>query len=334
MRYLLAAILVAALGWSGYWLIGAHLTETGVTGWLETRQAEGWVAEYEDVTTRGFPNRFDTTIARPSLADPATGLAWSAEFVQFLSLSYRPHRLIAVLPDAQTISTPFQTVTLGAEDLRASLILSPDRSMTLRRTTIEGQDLSLASTLGWDMRARHMILALRQTPERPLSYDMALTFTDVTPPALLTRLLGRTGLAGNGLGAAQAEGSVTFDAPWDLAALEDRRPQPRHVRLSRSRIGWGEMVLQAQGAFDVDEAGRPDGEVTVRATNWRGMLQVAGESGALNPDLARLVESGLNLLARAGGDENAIDVPLRLRNGQMTLGGVIPLGPAPVFLLR
>ncbi len=334
MKYLLAAILAAALGWSGYWFYGAHATESAVRNWFDQREAEAWVANYASVDTAGFPNRFDTTIAAPELADPRTGVAWSAEFIQLLSLSYKPNHLIAVWPPEQRLATPLETVTMTTSDLRGSLLVNPLAKMAIQRTTIEGKDIALSSTLDWQATASAMQLAMRRTEAEQPTYDIALSLSEVTPPAFLSRLVERAGMDAGALGTAEIDTTVAFDAPWDLDALEIARPQPRHIDLKRSRAGWGELELQAKGVLDVDAQGVPEGEVTIRATNWKAMLKVAKESGALNPDLAGLIEGGLNLLARMGGKGDSIDVPLSFKGGRMALGGVVPLGAAPRIVLR
>jgi hypothetical protein len=78
--------------------------ESALPGWLDARAAEGWIAEYESDAHRGFPNRFDTTITGLDLADPETGVAWSAPFFQILSLSYQPNHVIAVFPPTRRAS--------------------------------------------------------------------------------------------------------------------------------------------------------------------------------------------------------------------------------------
>ncbi|MBE3636584.1 DUF2125 domain-containing protein [Mangrovicoccus algicola] len=334
MKYLLAAILAAACAWGGYWVWGAHATEGAIRDWLEARAAEGWVANYDSVGTHGFPNRFDTTIAAPELADPETGLAWSAPFLQFLSLSYKPHQMIVVWPEEQVLATPLQTMTLAGSGLRASLAVDPLSRMALNRTTIEGQDLRLSSSLDWQATASAMQLAARRVEGGMPSYDIALSLSDVTPPAFLARLAERAGLDPGAMGVAEIEGTAAFDAAWDLDALEEARPQPRRIELRRARAGWGELELQARGTLDIAADGTPEGEMTIRATNWKAMLQVARASGALNSEMAGLIEGGLNLVARMSGGKDAIDVPLAFSGGRMTLGGVIPLGAAPRIVLR
>jgi hypothetical protein len=127
--------------------------------------------------------------------------------------------------------------------------------------------------------------------------------------------------------------TVRFDRPWDRTALEESRPQPRHIELSLADVKWGGLRLQAAGAVDVDEAGRADGAVTIKAENWREMLMLARSTGQLPESLANTLESGLGLLAGLGGNRDALDLTLNLAEGYWALGP-IPLGPAPRLILR
>ena len=88
MKKLLVLIVTLAALWAGYWFVGAAGVKAGFAVWFDARQSEGWQAEYSDLSVKGFPNRFDTTLTDPALADPATGLAWSAPFVQLFALHH------------------------------------------------------------------------------------------------------------------------------------------------------------------------------------------------------------------------------------------------------
>lgn len=334
MRYLLAAIIAATLGWAGYWYFGATQTERALRGWFDDRSEEGWVANYSDISTIGFPNRLDSTISDPELADPATGLAWRAPFLQFLSLSYKPHHIIAVWPQTQTLGTPQETITILSDGMKGSLFFEPSTNLAIDRVTIETGPLRVSSSADWDVEAQSGQIALRQTPASPLSYDLSLEMVDMDPPDSWTSLVKKAGLPTDALARADLDVSMKFDRPWDLDAIEVARPQPRQVEIGRARITWGDLVLDARGKVSVDNKGRLDGEITVRATNWRAMLDLAVESGALNKDLANLANSGLGLLARMSGNDRSIDAPLTFRKGSMTLGGLVPLGPAPVLIIR
>jgi hypothetical protein len=133
MKRLLFVIVTAAALYAGYWFIGSNGATAGFERWFEDRRSEGWVAEYDNITTSGFPSRFDTTISDLSLADPETGVAYSAPFLQVFALSYKPEHLIAVWPNEQTISSPFGKAAITSTDMRASLIVKKSASLALEK---------------------------------------------------------------------------------------------------------------------------------------------------------------------------------------------------------
>src|SRR5918999_1810133 len=162
MRTLLAIVILAALGWSGWWYAQATARDRALTGWLAERRADGWVAEAEDVRVTGFPNRVDAIVTGLDLADPEAGWSWAAEEFQVLSLSYRPQHVIAVLPGEQVVSTPFETVRVESERLRGSVIFKPSLRLELDHSTFEIARMRIAGDGGWSAAIGEAILATRQ----------------------------------------------------------------------------------------------------------------------------------------------------------------------------
>lgn len=334
MRILLAIVVIAALGWSGYWFIGSRTVEASLRDWLEARQAEGWLVENGEISTIGFPNRFDTTLSDLELADPDTGVAWRAPFLKIFALSYRPHHVIAIWPERQTVATPYETVTITSSDLRGSLVFEPGPALRLDRATIEFDRLGLVSTAGWQASSAGGQLAVRQTPLETNTYDLSFQARDVTLPGRYREMLSDRGLVREDLAALSLDATVAFDAPWDRTAIEERRPQPRRIEVRLVRATWGDLDLRLAGELDIDDRGTPSGEITVKATNWQEILDLARSSGAVPEAIAPLIETGLRTLARMSGNRDTIDVPLTFSGGRMSLAGLVPLGPAPVFYLR
>jgi hypothetical protein len=125
---------------------------------------------------------------------------------------------------------------------------------------------------------------------------------------------------------------VRFDRPWSLAALEDARPQPRHLDITEAALRWGRLELRVAGALAIDAEGEPEGELLLKATNWRALLDAARAAGALSDRLAGAVEGALALASRLAGSPETLDIPLRFASGRMRLGPV-PIGPAPTLRL-
>lgn len=335
MRMLLILALLATAGWSGYWVWASTTVESAFAGWFEDRRADGWVAEYADLSVAGFPNRVDTTFSDLALADPATGLAWEAPFFQVLALSYKPNHVIAVWPPEQILATPYEKMTLAATDMRASLVLEPDTDLTLDRTTLTAENLAITPEGSQDAtRIGALTLAAeRVAVDDAASYRLGLSADGFAPSLPWRAHLDPQGSLPDRLDALRADITVTFDKPWDRHAIEDARPQPRAIKVKLAEARWGRLELQLAGALTVDSSGVPDGSLTVKAKNWREILDLAVNAGALPSGFAETLEDGLSLVAGLAGNPHTLDIPLDFGNGRVLLGPV-PIGPAPVLKLR
>lgn len=333
MRKLIVIILVLAGLWAGYWWVGAGAAERAYAGWFDARRAEGWVAEVKDLRVQGFPNRFDMVADGITLADPDTGLAWDADAFQILTLSYKPNHLIAVWPGVQRLSTPDEKIDITSSDFKGSLIVKPAPNLPLDRASFVIEDMALRSTAGWTAQMDSATLATRQVEGRKNAHELHFEAQNVTPASDFVQSLSTDGVLPPVFEGVSLRATIGFDAPWDRAAIEDARPQPTDIKLDLLTAKWGEMDLQMAGKVTVDAAGLPEGEITVKAKNWRQMVALAKSSGALDPALESTVVGALGLIAGLSGDPETIDVPLGFSGGYMTLGP-LPIGRAPVLRLR
>ncbi|GAW33679.1 hypothetical protein RA2_00722 [Roseovarius sp. A-2] len=333
MRFLLAVIVIATLGWSGYWFVGQRGLEQGFAHWFEGRRAKGWVAETSDLDVQGFPNRFDTGFTDLMLADPATGLAWEAPYFQLSALSYQPNHVIAVWPETQLIATPQEKFRVDARDMRASLRIAPDTRLAPRNLTLTADFLQVTPEVRPDETTAltSLTLAVEQLQERDYRLGLAAEGLTLAPP--WRDLLDPDGELPAQISNLTADLTVSFDKIWDRSAVEDARPQPTYIKVALIDGRWGQLHLQAAGEVAVTPDGLPEGEITLKARNWRDMIALAQASGALPEGMAQTVENGLELLARMNGNRETLDVPLSFRGGRILLGP-IPIGPAPVLRLR
>ena len=73
---------------------------------------------------------------------------------------------------------------------------------------------------------------------------------------------------------------------------------------------WGQLDLRAAGALDIDSDGQATGQIVVKATNWREMLEIGLAAGAIPARLADTLENGFEALASASGSRGTLDAPL------------------------
>lgn len=330
--WLIGAVIVAAIMWGGYWYIGASAKENGVRDWLSDRSAEGWVADSAEVATQGFPNRHDTIVRDLHLADPTSGWAWTAPELQIISLSYQPNQAIVVWPQMQTVSSPDQNITASSKDMRASIRFKQDTDLELERFTTTIDNLTLTSNLGWESHLQRAVLAARPSDTGKFAYDLAFDGENYTPSTELKRQIDGSNLLPETFEKLNIQSIVEFTAPLDKAAVEGEKPQFKRIKLNKAAARWGSLDLQAGGEVTVDANGYPTGKITLRAKNWKEMIAIARDGGAIAPELAATLESGLSVIALLSGNKDTIDAPLTFKNQQIRIGP-IPIGPAPQLLI-
>lgn len=332
MKRLLIAIIVLATAWAGYWVFASRGVKSELAGWFDDRRADGWVAEYSDLSVNGFPNRVDANFTNISLADPQSGWAWEVPFFQLLTLSYQPNHIIAVWPQTQMLATPKQKYQITSTKLQASVVLDAGEALPLNRANLVADTLTLQDSDGQATTMTALRAAIQAAPETPNTYLFAIEAEDFAPPMALRGLIGAADLP-RAFETLRAQLEVSFDDQWDRSSIERRRPQPTRLDLKLAEARWGELELWLAGAADLDDKGRLNGSLTIKARNWPEIIDMAISSDQISRKMGRQLRDGLSLLSQLAGNPNTLDIPLEFRKGTVFLGPV-PLGKLPRLVLR
>lgn len=330
----LAKLLIAlAAVWSLYWAAAAWGLRTGIATWFAEQERQGWQAEFAGLETSGYPLRHLNRIQRPALADPGTGTAWRADWLELENPAAWPGRLTLRFPaTAQRLSYFDRTAVITAQGLQASLNLAPGVALELEDMALVSAPWRIERSGETVLSGAALDLRMVQT-DRPESYRITAEAREFAPRAAWRRLLAASSALPERFDALALEMTVAFDKPWDRSALEQQRPQPRRITLKLAEARWGDLRLKAAGTLTVDERGLPEGEIALQAENWRGLVLMAERTGALAPSLRGTVERVLGLLAEAGGNPQHLDITLGFSDGYVTLGP-LPLGHAPRLIIR
>ena len=306
MRWLIAAVLVVALAWAGYWLWASRAMETRLSAWIAARRAAGWEAGHDGLSVTGFPNRVDVTLSAPHLAPPGGGWRWQAPWLRLYALSYLPGRAILLWPGRQSLRVGGRDITITAEDMRASARLALARGGALSRL-IWVAEAPAARSRGWQVSADQMRVALERQPDGAARYRLGLA------------LSGLSGVAG-------LPGEVTLDGEADLAAPlrpDAKLPALGRLAISELTMRWPDGArLTATGTLRADARGRAEGRIDLTLHEARAILDTPAL--ALWPGLSR------GLRAAVSASAGPVSISLSFRAGQVWLGPV-PIARAPVL---
>lgn len=334
MRRLFTLGLVFLLSWCGWWVFAAFSLENGIARWLDDRRGEGWQAEVQDISTAGFPASIEARLVNPALADPHTGVAFEASQLVIRAPAWWPGYAQVVFPAEEMVfASPEARRSLLTHDATADLRLKPGTALELEEMALTSGAWALTAPEGSIMAAQGITMRMRQADTTAAQYDFTLQAPAFQPGSLPRRALRIPADWPIAFDSLALEMTVLFDRPFDITTLEAARPQPRRIDMPLAEAAWGKLLMRAAAGLDVSDSGLLTGEVSLQMRNWRDMLKLAETAGVLPAALRPQVENILAALARGGGNPDAIDLELSLRNGNVFLG-FIPLGPAPRLVLR
>ncbi|MFV1496935.1 DUF2125 domain-containing protein [Phaeobacter sp. JH85H1] len=326
-------LLISVSVWSLYWAVAAWGLRQGLDGWFAEQQRQGWQADYATLRTSGYPLYHHHRITTPALADPGTGTAWRADWLDIRSLALWPGTVTLLLPPTpQRFSYFDSTAILHAEGLRAELQLAPGSALDLEQLHMMARNWTVQSNGKPELSGQAVLLEMTRTDAQN-HYQIHADAQGVSPHPLLRQRLAATEGLPERLETVTLDMNVGFDTSWNRSAIELRRPQPRQISLHLAEARWGPMHIKATGELRLDETGLPEGDLALQVENWQDILQMAEASGSLHPTARSGIERVLRVFAGLGGNHRDLDLPLTLRSGYVTLGP-LPIGPAPRLILR
>ncbi|MCY3878453.1 MAG: DUF2125 domain-containing protein [Rhodobacteraceae bacterium] len=252
IRIMIAVTIVASLIWSGYWFYGSSLKRRTIENVIAELNEPGRRVGYSNITLRGFPNRFDLTIQDPFYEDAA--IAWSAPFLQVLSLSYQPYRFVFAFPDLQRVEWRGKAVDVTAESMRASLSLHYRERPELGAFIIEAEGIEFSGTSGWRHQFGNSLAAIQQSDGTENSYDLALRTRH--HPGEAEPLPGNTTAAilAN-MTAVELDMDVTFDRAIDAEFCTGPEPLLTDLALTHASLRWPQSGIDLSGEFTNQNGG-------------------------------------------------------------------------------
>ncbi len=322
MRALIVLVLLAALGWSVWWMIGSGVQEQAVRDWTKARQSEGWQVDIGSFEVKGFPNRFDTTLDTILIDSGSWG--WQGERFTLFALSYKPNHIIARWPDRHELSTPWGTVAILNDLMQASIVVEPSPDLSLSEFRLETEHATLThQDSATEVDAVNM--AVRTMRSDPRGYEVFLRGRDIMlSPALRTQ----TRIA-DPVTLIEFHLITQLDRPIDRHLPGAGLPNLTHLTIVESALDWGDIRLTMSGDLSINDRGQPEGQINIESRDIRSVLSVLTATGQVTEAQRLQWQIALQLLAPQQQD-SPLAFSVQLRDGNMFLGP-IRLGPAPVL---
>ncbi len=311
---LIAVIVICAIGWSVYWVIGGRIMDERVERWLDFPADSGWSVAYDSVALAGYPNRFDSTVTGFELRHKDSEAAWRINPLRLFALSYQPQKFIAVWPAEQTVVLPRGgLVDVFTDDMRASmsfadsalpyeavmsikgaLLATPKGAVPIEDAlfamrAVDGEGAGSGADYDVDMRVDGLYLPVQDEPSRIDGHIRARVVMDAESVGV-----GRVG----------------------------------RVDIMSSDVRLEGVVLQATGSLGADTDGYLVGDLSVAVQNYTELPALLAVYGVIKPTMAAAVGKTLSFISALALDKSRVSVPLRFDGGKMYLGP-LPIGEAP-----
>ncbi|HJY51479.1 MAG TPA: DUF2125 domain-containing protein [Stellaceae bacterium] len=316
---ILAALLVIAGGYTGYWFLVARRIEAGIVDWAQSRRADKIDFSWQKMRVSGYPVAFRVDLGSAALRDGA--ITPSPELhIPVLSGTARPWdfadwRLAA--PDGFTADfaaagggAPIKLVAQTADGV---VSIEPEGGwtlwLTLRDTTIEAGAPVLVGS------ASAMLTVPPSVHTEPM-----LALAVQTSQIKLPLAVGPLGDAIDELDfGATEKGAIPSGKLAD--ALAGWRDAGGKIELDNLRLKWGALDATATGTIALDQGLQPTGGFSGAIQGYDQILTALVQNGQMRASDAGLARIALTLLAKTGPDgKPEIRTVFTIQNGQMFLG--------------
>lgn len=355
-----ALLLLAAIGWSGFWFYASHEVDAQFRAWQEREAKSGRVYDCGRREVGGFPFRFEVRCTDPVISltaqtarQFATGTPLTAKLGQILAVAqiYDPTRVIAEFKGpvtaGETGKPPFATANWSLGHASAAGLPSlPKRiSMEFNDPVIERIVSGATAPL---FRAKHA------------EWHIRVVEGELNNHPVIESVLRSEGASVQGI-------HPVLEAPFDetihvkLRGLNDFAPKswPERFReiqangggidVTESRIQQGDTVAVAAGTLSLTPSGHLDGQLQMTIAGFEKIVPALGLEKALaegaapsdvapgvsTQDVNKMIDSldriipGLGRVARKNANAGLI-AGLNLIGQQTTLEG----RPARAITLR
>lgn len=355
-----ALLLLAAIGWSGFWFYAANQVDVQFKGWQEREAKSGRVYDCAKRDVGGFPFRFEVRCTDPVISltaqtaqQFATKTPLTAKLSQILAVAqiYDPTRVIAEFTGPVTLSEtgqqPFATANWSLGHASAAGLPSvPKRiSMEFNDPVVERLVAGIAAPF---FKAKH------------LEWHVRLVEGELNNRPVIESVLRSEG-------ASVQDVHPVLAAPFDetihvkLRGLNDFAPKPwperfREIQangggidVTESRIQQGDTIAVAAGTLSLTPSGHLDGQLQMTIAGFEKIVPALGLEKALaegappsnvapgvsTQDVNKVIDSldrfipGLGKVARKNANAGLI-AGLNLIGQQTTLEG----RPARAVTLR
>ncbi|WP_158806622.1 MULTISPECIES: DUF2125 domain-containing protein [unclassified Acidisoma] len=328
---LILLVLLAVAGWTGAWLWVADRMNTHLAAWEAEQRSAGWTIAHGTPTRAGWPFAAalilpDLNIVGPQNMVPG-GITWTADRLT-LALDIRhPDDLYLAATGRQTLAIAGSgPIPFAAERLVAHAALQPGgapTAATFRARQLLAAFPNAAATPS-SLAIADMVGTLsvdRSAGRDRAAIAMLVSASDIDLPEKNGLGLGRRVAALAGAVGISGPTAMPGGAPMTLAAWRDSGGS---LDLRLLRLDYGPLAASGEGQISLGATLQPEGTARLHATGVDAAIEYLIHSHVLKRPAATALRAMLGLLISpsASATPSALNVPLTLKSGAVSLGSV------------
>lgn len=323
------ALVVLIVAWSAFWKLAASATSAALDDWFAAERAAGRNWTCAERTIDGYPFRIAIRCVSPTFSGLVARARVTGSTGDIVAAAHvlDPNLILAEIASPLRVQGPLDhgSLTLEWRELRVGY-RSRDGAPQLGSIDIRAPVLQMAQgPTEIDLSAESLSLAASPEAGRPSDGDITLSIKGATIPALdaATRENAPLDLSM----AATVTKIDAFSHPAGGPPAERWRRAGGNLRMTRAKLNKGDMIVDATGALDLDEAHRPRGNVDIAADGLAPLLDRFGVPASVLA-IGSLLSGG----NKNDGRPNGARLSLSLRDGRASLGPIrLPVAIAPLY---
>lgn len=315
MRLVALLIIFLIFLWSFFWWAGSQQIYKSVQTWFHEEKEAG-KRQYERISLRGFPNRFDLSIENVNIIDKDDQFSISTELIQLLRLIYNRNHIIGTIKPPINLKIKGKRFEIDGDWLKSSFKFKPGTQVA--SLIFQGKNLTLTNNNDVWKSTDFLVAVEKAEGLDPTNYNLHITINNITLQSNNVVTDTQSPLVGPTIKKISINSAIKLSYPLDTIFTKNSIKELNGLKME---MEWGLIKSSLNGNLKFSNHNLLSGTLEIALINWNNLIFNLRKENILDDKLLKKIKAAMTFIAsQKVQQQKSIALTIKVKDNLIFLG--------------